>query len=247
MDYLRDMVLFLWSVLNNWAGYATGGVIVALVWLWSTLRQKPPSRNVGIGLAIFFLFFAFFNAWRDQYVKVLNQITFIQITSPALAGLGGQPATTSHVEFVEGIVPKVMFVQTINGDYPAIDTVASAGIEIYDLGKAFDPMTFHSTKEIEDAVWNRFISDYDKLGPKTWQPHDRAILAASLNRTLAKEEADGLTSHTKLMYVLARASWSDGAGRHEQRFCNYFPYPPQQQIISSECNSHIGFEQHAKE
>jgi len=42
---------------------------VALIWLWSTLKQIPVSRKLGIGLALIFLLFAFFNAWRTQYLK----------------------------------------------------------------------------------------------------------------------------------------------------------------------------------
>jgi hypothetical protein len=66
MDYINDIGRFLWAVINNWAGYTTGGVLVALLWLWTTFRQIPLSRKIGIGVAVIFLFFAVFNAWRDQ-------------------------------------------------------------------------------------------------------------------------------------------------------------------------------------
>lgn len=66
-DWLRDLLEFFWAVLNSWAGYATGGITVALVWLWSTVFSIPISRHAGIGLAIFFLVMAFFNAWRKQF------------------------------------------------------------------------------------------------------------------------------------------------------------------------------------
>jgi hypothetical protein len=69
MDYLKQFGEFSWAVLNNWAGYTTGGVVVALIWLWSTLQQVPISRQMGIAVALTFLFFAFFNAWRDQYKR----------------------------------------------------------------------------------------------------------------------------------------------------------------------------------
>lgn len=69
MEWLKQVAEFLWAVINNWAGYTTGGLIVALLWLWSTLRQVPISRKVGIAVAILFLFFAAFNAWRKLYVE----------------------------------------------------------------------------------------------------------------------------------------------------------------------------------
>jgi hypothetical protein len=69
MDYLKELGEFSWAVINNWAGYATGGLVVALIWLWSTLKQIPISRKLGITLALIFLFFAFFNAWHNQYSR----------------------------------------------------------------------------------------------------------------------------------------------------------------------------------
>lgn len=77
MLYMQEMWIFIWSVVNSWAGYATGGVLVASFWLLQLLRKddlpRAISRKIGIGLAIVFLFFAFFNAWREQYKE--NEIS----------------------------------------------------------------------------------------------------------------------------------------------------------------------------
>jgi hypothetical protein len=72
-SFIREFGEFLLAVVNNWAGYTTGGVIVATVWLWSTLKQVPISRKVGILLAVMFLVFAFFNAWREQHHEALEK------------------------------------------------------------------------------------------------------------------------------------------------------------------------------
>jgi hypothetical protein len=40
MDILKEIGIYLLAVIDNWAGYCTGGVIVALLWFWSTLKQK---------------------------------------------------------------------------------------------------------------------------------------------------------------------------------------------------------------
>src|SRR5947209_179329 len=72
-SWFSDFFQFLWAVFNGWAGYATGGAIVALAWLWSTLFPKfPLSRRIGIALALFFLFMAFFNAWRKEHHRRLE-------------------------------------------------------------------------------------------------------------------------------------------------------------------------------
>ena len=66
MEWIRELGEFLWAVVNNWAAWTTGGVVVALLWLWSTLRQIPISRKIGVIIALLFLFLSFFNAWREQ-------------------------------------------------------------------------------------------------------------------------------------------------------------------------------------
>jgi len=70
MDWLRDLGEFLWAVITNWAGYVTGGIIVALLWLWTSLvpREIPreTSRRIAIVLTLVFLLIAVFNAWREQ-------------------------------------------------------------------------------------------------------------------------------------------------------------------------------------
>jgi hypothetical protein len=92
--YLGELADFLWAVINDWAGYATGGVIVGLVGLWSMLKGIPPSRKFGVTLALTFLFFAFFNAWRERSKAVQDaqqeaqglQKKLDDLTKPDLSG-----------------------------------------------------------------------------------------------------------------------------------------------------------------
>jgi hypothetical protein len=64
---LRDFFLWLWSVLNNWAGWSTGGIIVLLV----GLRQvhKPIGKKESVTIAGCFLVLALFSSWRTEYLK----------------------------------------------------------------------------------------------------------------------------------------------------------------------------------
>jgi hypothetical protein len=66
MAFWSDLLAFLSAVLNNWAGYVTGGIIVALAWFWSTWFNQPVSRRVGLAIAFVFLLLAIFNAWREE-------------------------------------------------------------------------------------------------------------------------------------------------------------------------------------
>jgi len=81
MDLFKDLFEFSISVVNSWAGYATGGVIVACLGLWSVLRNQQMPRAVAIGIAIFFLFAAFFNAWRVQHREVISLNSQIDLLS----------------------------------------------------------------------------------------------------------------------------------------------------------------------
>jgi hypothetical protein len=67
MEWISEIGQFLWAVLNNWAGYSTGGIIVAVVALWHVLKNQPMPRKLAIALAMFFFFLSFFKAWQDQY------------------------------------------------------------------------------------------------------------------------------------------------------------------------------------
>jgi hypothetical protein len=73
MQWIKELGVWLWAVINNWAGYSTGGLIVAVVALWGLLKNKPTGRKVtrkiGLRLALLFLFLGFFKGWRDQYEK----------------------------------------------------------------------------------------------------------------------------------------------------------------------------------
>jgi len=64
-----DMRAFLacaWAVLNNWAGYATGGLFVASAGLYLTLRDQRMPRRIGLALSALFLLMAFFKTWNEQ-------------------------------------------------------------------------------------------------------------------------------------------------------------------------------------
>jgi hypothetical protein len=66
MDIIKNFLQFMWDVLNNWAGYVTGGLIIAVITAWLIWKDKTMPRNVGIIFMIGFLLLAFFKAWSDQ-------------------------------------------------------------------------------------------------------------------------------------------------------------------------------------
>jgi hypothetical protein len=95
-SFFKELGEFLWAVITNWAGYTTGGLIVALLWLWSTLRQVPISRKVGMAVSVGFLFIAFFTAWQEQHQLLADANAKLDaLTQPQLNGDGLVLASSS--------------------------------------------------------------------------------------------------------------------------------------------------------
>lgn len=65
---------FIWAVLNNWAGYFTGGIFIAIVTVWFAWRQKTMERKFLKYLLICFLVMAVFKAWKDEYIAATPEM-----------------------------------------------------------------------------------------------------------------------------------------------------------------------------
>jgi hypothetical protein len=63
---LNDIRNFFWAVINNWAGYITGGLIIAAVTVWFGLKGKTMPRKTLIVLLVLFGLMACFKAWEEQ-------------------------------------------------------------------------------------------------------------------------------------------------------------------------------------
>jgi hypothetical protein len=238
-DYLSAVATYWWTLIP--------GVVMAGADIVAEFRDRPVKLPRKWVLLAFLggLVGAQALAWRDEHNKVLNQVTYMQIISPQSVIPGGP---SSHVEYREGAWPFVVFVAINNGDYPANHVVESTGMVIYDFNKPFDPDAFDSTPEMEDDVWKRFLSDFKKIPPTNIEPHDRKFVSAALNRTLTKEEADGLVGRTKIIFVLALAAWNDGSGRHELERCEYIVDVPGGNSVSSrQCAEHTGLQDRAED
>lgn len=120
MELLRDIGVFLWAVINSWAGYCTGGAIVALLWLWSTMKQQTIPRQLGILLAALFLAVAIFNAWRDQKQKA-------DLGSREIAKLERQIADLAQSSFAMQIDFAILGAQPSGSHAGLIVTLTNSG------------------------------------------------------------------------------------------------------------------------
>jgi hypothetical protein len=85
----RELCLFLHDVVCSWAGYSTGGVVLALVGLWLMWRGKHMSRKWYFLLSGAFLFTAFFVAWQTRYEAAQRGIKELTDRRPHLYGVEG--------------------------------------------------------------------------------------------------------------------------------------------------------------
>lgn len=97
-DIIRDIGIFIVSVLVHWQGYATGGLVTALLQAWEKLTGKPISRRVYINLVLIgFLLVSFFMAWRDERLARPHLIGRIDTGSMRPPLVGMNPGTVLSV------------------------------------------------------------------------------------------------------------------------------------------------------
>src|SRR4051812_20240811 len=84
---MSHFFVFLWAIINNWAGYATGGLVMATLFLRQTLSKKwEPSKKLLKRLSVLFFALAVFDAWNDQYTCATHDKALLDERSPKLSG-----------------------------------------------------------------------------------------------------------------------------------------------------------------
>jgi hypothetical protein len=63
---------FSWEIFNNWAGYFTGGCIMAVITFWHSWNDKTMRRKFLLGLTVLFFTMGAYKAWNDQYQKAFT-------------------------------------------------------------------------------------------------------------------------------------------------------------------------------
>jgi hypothetical protein len=122
MPALSEILEFVWAVINNWAGYATGGLIVATVSFYLVWNDKPMARNVALVLSALFLLMAFFRAWRDKKRALQASQTELAVErdrkQPKLSGEIGLAVTAPGREAHDSMV--MLFATIKNNGAPSI-------------------------------------------------------------------------------------------------------------------------------
>jgi hypothetical protein len=131
---VSHIFIFLWDMVNNWAGYATGGLIMALVFLGQTLSNKwQPSRALLKSLCIIFLALAIFKSWDDQYTSAATNQKLLDDKSPKLEGfihrtlIADEPGTTNSLILAEVSIRNAGAAPSIADDFRVTAVMPQAG------------------------------------------------------------------------------------------------------------------------
>jgi hypothetical protein len=212
MDWIRDLGIFIWSVANNWAGYATGGIIVALIWLRSVLQPKwKPSRTFSLGLVFLFLLLASFEAWRNQYRSNTNNASYVQLAAPPkpISGFGFLPV---------GMSPALDLTWVNKGSGRALNAMVFCKVYIHPgtPGGSAERDVINSFKK-EFADWLRKAKD-TREGEAIF-PGNTAECEANGNK-ITQEDLDTLViRHGTQLYVIGALAFDDSIGSGEGHSC----------------------------
>jgi hypothetical protein len=69
---MLDILTWLWAVLNNWAGYLTGGLLIASATFWAIWKDRPVPRTALLILSGLFLVMALYKAWQDKHIALTS-------------------------------------------------------------------------------------------------------------------------------------------------------------------------------
>jgi hypothetical protein len=121
---IGHLFTFLWAIINNWAGYATGGLIMALIFFGQTWSKKwEPSKKILKVCCIVFLALAIFKSWDEQYTSATTRQKLLEDKSPKLDGfvhrtvIADEPGTTNSLILVELGVGNSGGVPSIAGEF----------------------------------------------------------------------------------------------------------------------------------
>jgi hypothetical protein len=130
-NFVHDLLLWVWSVVDSWAGYTTGGVLVALITVRAWL-YKELSKVQALAALTFFVLFALFSSWRTEYLKTAPGLK-LEINSVAVGSVGQT-----------GVTGVTVFARISNLGNPTIADEWS--LNFYPVGtpvKKYGPLVIH--------------------------------------------------------------------------------------------------------
>jgi hypothetical protein len=93
---MRELMVWLWVVLDHWQVLITGGATTALLVIVQAKRQKAFSWSLCRGVFFIFLLWAFFASWRDEHrARAIAEIA-LRDTKAAIEKANNQVPQLQH-------------------------------------------------------------------------------------------------------------------------------------------------------
>jgi hypothetical protein len=226
MELVKEIWEFFLEVVNNWAGYATGGLVVAILWLWSKYQAKDIPRKWALALAALFLFAAFFKAWQKQYTRSQSESVYVEThLEPSIPD--AQHILKSFLQPGSRINAK--FLHTRTGQDIATDVVTAQNIYI-EPDNSLDTQK-RVTQDLQRRLEKKIADNTAQAieGPTLGYSNDTQsvwgsapIVGPILTRPLFSQVWDGSRN---LLYVSAVSYRTLAGQRYESHFC-VFLQPP---------------------
>lgn len=202
------------------------------------VSELPDWVFICIGVAC--LYWAGYQAWTDEHSRNQSQVTYIELDTSR--------ATVPSVPLlVVGEKAAFNFGRNNSGSYRADDVYGVAALELHDTASSSnksDGQMWLTSPAMERAVWDHFIQTHPGPYPKSLFTPGRAgqtfTTALSDHALSADEIADINTGH-KVLYLTAFVVWTDAAGTHERRKCQFFHFPPHQPFVLEDSDGYNDF------
>ena len=177
----RDVGLFIYLVLMGWEQYAEAGMTGLVIYLGEKICKKPVSWKILKWAAISFLFFAFFNVWRDQYHATQNanaesSTLHAQLNVLKMPNISGEFTSWAIAPAGKENCLVTIFMHLRNGGAPT-------ALEEFSFLVSHNAQTFHS--EFLPPTTARLFSSASTKGPGIEARSDDNLLVIIRHQSLS--------------------------------------------------------------
>lgn len=145
---------YAWDVFNNWAGYFTGGLIMAVITFWYSWRSQTMKRKVLLIITTLFFVMGSYKAWEEQLERADNaerlQDDYLQQTHQYSAKIGIMQVNADQLQNVINSNQNVIGIQSAEINKVILQTDPGAKFVKQRAKILSDQMsTFITTEEYE--------------------------------------------------------------------------------------------------
>jgi hypothetical protein len=245
---LHGFLPFLLAVGAHATTLAAGCIVTVMIGILEKhVLKRPISVKAEIAVLLAFVFFACFQAWRDQWIRKTPNVSPVEVTVEAPPS----PPQKAYVSFENISFPQFVEGQPLLARFPFVNTTAVPAQRVVPLVHVY-VVPFQPSKRVVDTYFKKHETSF---GPASLAEGVTLLLSpAALSNPRFKDaegpvvDRDLLASFRdgkKAVLLLGSLFFSDEAGRHRFDVCEWTvpPIPSGTSVSSSlavYCNGHNG-------